>query len=69
LIWDAIGPRRRLAKYWESALGFVRASRATGLSNLAVQYEARPDHFGWLLYAFGKYGLADGSSPVVGRRS
>jgi hypothetical protein len=66
LIWDAIGPQRRLGKYWESALGFVRASRKSGLTNLRVQYEARPDHFGWLLYAFGKYGLADASSPVVG---
>jgi hypothetical protein len=65
VIWDAIGPRRHLAKYWESALGFVRATRKSGLANLRVQYEARPDHFGWLLYAFGKYGLPDGSSPVV----
>jgi hypothetical protein len=69
LIWDAIGPRRRLANYWESALGFVRSSRKTGLGSLTVQYEARPDHFGWLLYAFGKYGLADGISPVVGQGS
>jgi hypothetical protein len=65
VIWDAIGPRRHLAKYWESALGFVRATRKTRLANLRVQYEARPDHFGWLLYAFGKYGLSDGNSPVV----
>jgi hypothetical protein len=22
-----------------------------------MRYQARPDHFGWLLYAFGKFGL------------
>jgi hypothetical protein len=58
-IWDSIGPRRQLARYWESALGFVRANRKTEPGNLEVRYEARPDHFGWLLYAFGKHGLAD----------
>lgn len=61
-VWDSIGPQRRLAKYWESALGFMRADRKTGIERLTVQYEARPDHFGWLLYAFGKYGLPNGSS-------
>lgn len=63
-IWDSIGPKRRLAKYWESALGLVRGSRKTELDQLNVRYEARPDHFGWLLYAFGKHGLAEGGSGI-----
>jgi len=25
--------------------------------HLRIHYEVRPDHFGWLLYAFGKMGL------------
>ena len=61
-IWDSIGPQRRFAKYWESAFGFMRGNRKTKSERLAVQYEARPDHFGWLLYAFGRYGLPNGSS-------
>lgn len=56
-IWDPIGPERKLARYWESALGFVRANCKTEIERLKVQYEARPDHLGWLLYTFGKFGL------------
>lgn len=56
-IWDSIGPKGRLAKYWKSGLGFMNIFRQTGVDNLRIRYEARPDHFGWLLYAFGKFGL------------
>jgi len=69
LIWNAIGPRRHLAKYWKSALGFVRTTRKTGQPNLRVTHEGGPDHFGWLRYAFGEYGLSHGSSPVAGQGS
>jgi hypothetical protein len=60
VIWDSIGPQGRLAKYWQSALGLVRATRKTEVDHLSVRCEARPDHFGWLLYAFGKFGLSNG---------
>ncbi len=57
LIWDSIGPRRRTANYWEAALSFMNISHVPQVESLGIQYEARPDHFGWLLYAFGRFGL------------
>ena len=57
LIWDSIGPRRRIANYWEVALSFMNISRGSQVESLRIRYEARPDHFGWLLYAFGRFGL------------
>jgi hypothetical protein len=57
LIWDSIGPSRRLANCWELACGFMNRTREPQLESLRVRYEVRPDHFGWLLYAFGKFGL------------
>jgi hypothetical protein len=59
LIWDSIGPRRQIAKYWEAALSFMSISHGPHVESLRMRYEARPDHFGWLLYAFGKFGLPD----------
>jgi hypothetical protein len=56
-IWDSIERRRRLGKYWDLMLGLLRPSRKTDVDDLSVRYEARPDHPGWLLYAFGKFGL------------
>lgn len=61
LIWDSISPSTRSTRYVEAALSFLGISRSTSEQNLRVCYEARPDHFGWLLYAFGKYGLTDGA--------
>lgn len=58
LIWDSIQPRRELAKYWEAALSFMSVTREPRSERLKIRYEARPNHFGWLLYAFGKFGLA-----------
>jgi hypothetical protein len=55
LIWDSIGPGRRIANYWEGALSFMNISLPQA-NSLRIRYEARPDHFGWLLYAFGKFG-------------
>jgi hypothetical protein len=57
LIWDSIGPRRRIANYWEVALDFMNLSRGPKVQSLRIRYEVRPDHFGWLLYAFGRFGL------------
>jgi len=57
LIWDSIAPRGKLEKYWEGALNCANISRAYREASLGIRYEARPDHFGWLLYAFGEFGL------------
>lgn len=59
-IWDSIGPAGRMAKYLDAGLGFLMPSREIAVERLRIQYDARPDHFGWLLYAFGKFGLPDG---------
>ena len=57
LIWDSIRPRRQSAVYWEGALSLANISRRSRSTDLRIQYESRPDHFGWLLYAFGRHGL------------
>jgi hypothetical protein len=56
-IWDSIAPGEWKGKYWETALGFLGISHRTSARILKVRYEGRPDHFGWLLYAFGRFGL------------
>lgn len=60
LIWDSIGPSKRLANYWEAACSWTNISRGPRAKSLQIRYEARPDHFGWLLYAFGSFGLPKG---------
>jgi hypothetical protein len=57
LIWDSVRPRRKAAKYWEALFSLANISRDHKDEQLCIQYEARPDHFGWLLYAFGREGL------------
>lgn len=57
LIWDSIGPRKRTANYWEAVFSLMSISRKPQLESLQIRYEARPDRFGWLLYAFGRAGL------------
>jgi hypothetical protein len=57
LIWDSIEPRRRIANYWQAALNIANIPHEPSEGSLRVRYEARPDHFGWLLYAFGRCGL------------
>jgi hypothetical protein len=57
LIWDSIGSKSKLASYWETACSLANISPVPAVRNLRIRYEARPDHFGWLLYAFGKFGL------------
>jgi hypothetical protein len=51
LIWDRIELREWMTKYWEAALRFARILRTPQVGSLRIRYEARPDHFGWLLYA------------------
>jgi hypothetical protein len=57
LMWDSIRPTRPIRNYWEAALSLINVSSEPHIESLRVQYEARPDHFGWLLYAFGSSGL------------
>jgi hypothetical protein len=64
LIWDAIGSRRRKANYWEAALSLMNISREPRRESLRIRYEARPDHFGWILYAFGGFGLPKAGMAV-----
>jgi hypothetical protein len=57
LIWDSIEAQTRITRHWETACSFLHISKAPLVKGLKIRYEARPDHFGWLLYAFGKFGL------------
>jgi len=59
VIWDSIEPRRRATEYWETACNYLRVSSEPQVKNLRIRYEARPQHFGWLLYAFGKKGTSN----------
>lgn len=61
LIWDSIGRGARMSKYWEGVLNLLNVTRQGPEGDLSVQYEARPDHFGWPLYAFGRFGLPKSS--------
>jgi len=56
-IWDSIGFKDSRAKYLEAALSFMNIPEGMRTRSLRIRHEARPDHFGWLLYAFGKFGL------------
>lgn len=58
-IWDSIGPNSRLARCWEAVLAFLNPAHRMAPTRLGIRYEARSDHFGWLLYAFGAEGLAE----------
>jgi len=66
LIWDSIDSKSTLANYWEAALSFASASRVPAAHKLQIRYAAGPDHFGWLLYAFGEFGL---SRPDIAARA
>lgn len=64
-IWDSIEPVGRLAKYREAVLDFLIPSREAGADGLGVRCQARPEHFGWLLCAFGNLGLPKAASKVA----
>lgn len=57
LIWDAIEHGGKMAKYRETVLNLVKFSRSVRPATLRVRHEIRPEHLGWLLYAFGENGL------------
>jgi hypothetical protein len=61
LIWDAMVTQGRASIYWDAALCLFRPSHENQASNLRIRYESRPDHFGWLLYAFGNRQLPSGA--------
>ena len=51
IIWDSIEPRSRITNFCEHALNLILSPSKSHDANLRVVFEARPDHFGWLLYA------------------
>jgi hypothetical protein len=57
LIWDSIDALWRITRLGEITCNYFRISRPPRVESLRIRYEARPDHFGWLLYAFGEFGL------------
>jgi hypothetical protein len=57
LIWDSIRMRHRRVNCWEPMLHLLHARPVAGTDDLGICQEARPDHYGWLLYALGKAGL------------
>ena len=70
LIWGSVHPRTKRSQYWEAALSLLNISRPPKQEPLCVYYETRPDHFGWMLYAFGGMGLpakaASSGAPAGG---
>jgi len=56
-IWDSMGTRGRATHYWDAGRSFVNLPRVTQDRQLSIRYQVRPDHGGWLLYAFGRLGL------------
>lgn len=65
LIWDSVQPRRESTKYWEAALSLIRVMPELKSESLNIRYECRPSHFGWLLYAFGKFGVCADRARVA----
>ena len=51
IIWDSIEPKSRITNFCDQALDFMQNSHKSRDENLRIRFEARPDHFGWLLYA------------------
>lgn len=58
-IWHSIGPAKKITRYWKAVLGILKMSPNPHAEGLAVRYECRPDHFGWLLYGLDKLGLPE----------
>jgi hypothetical protein len=57
MIWDSIEPKRRISSFLERSLSFLNGSHTPQIQSLKIQYAARTDQFGWMLYAFGREGL------------
>jgi hypothetical protein len=57
LIWDSMGVQSRPANCREAALNLMNISHASPIDSLGIRFEASSDHYGWLLFAFGRLGL------------
>jgi len=57
VIWDSIALKSRIAGLRDVGLSFGHKEHTNG-KNLQVCLEARPDHFGWLLYALSRFGFS-----------
>lgn len=71
VIWDSIESKKPILSYLDAAIGFIGISRGTSQESLGIRRAARPDHFGWLLYAFGSQGLPNVAvtPKLVGNRA
>jgi hypothetical protein len=69
LIWDSITPKSRISNFEEGVLSFLNISPRPGAENLKILHASRPDHFGWMLYAFGSFGLPKKANAAVARAS
>jgi len=65
-IWDSIGPSSRITNYVQAVLSFLSISYAVQGKKLSIRYEARPDHFGWLLYALARFGAPNATMAAKG---
>jgi hypothetical protein len=61
LIWDSLDAWR-MTRLGGIMSNYSHVSTPLRVKNLRIRYEARPDHFGRLLYAFGEVGLPNGRS-------
>jgi hypothetical protein len=57
VIWESLEPTGRIANYSEAALSLLNVSRRLQAKNLRIRLEATTAHFGWLLYAVGRFGV------------
>lgn len=64
LISGSMRLRERAANYWEAGLSLFNVSRGSRSDALRIGYEVRPDHLGWLLYVFGRFGLPKAVAEV-----
>lgn len=64
LVWRCIRPKNKNAKYWDTALSFVRKPDSEAPPGaLEILYEDWPYELGWLLYAFSRNTLKPDSNP------
>jgi len=60
LVWRCIYPRQTHSKYLNVVRSLLRLPAGTpSTADLRVLYEDRPYELGWLLYAFGRFGLPE----------
>jgi len=64
VIWDSIQTKGRTPNYLEAALSLMNTAQKPVEDQLRIHYQVRPDHFGWLLYAFGRMGLPKTAASV-----